>query len=589
MNIFNPMKHWARTTAMVAAWICATTMMATPAKWNPFTVTNSDGTTLTLVLRGDENYHFYTTTEGVPVLQLDNGDWRLAPELADSIAETWTRRSQRKHFRRNQPTLDTRTQIGVRQTFTGSRKGLVILLNFKNLNMKSTSTQQKWSRQFNEEGYDENGHIGSVHDYFYDQSYGKFDLTFDVVGPVKVSNDYGYYGQNDKDGDDSHVAELAAEVCRLADQNYDIRWSDYDWDNDGEVDQVVIIYAGYGESSGAPANTIWPHEWSLTEGASYGDGKGPITLGGRTIDSYAACCELSGTIGSRMDAIGTACHEFAHCLGLPDFYDTSYSGGFGMDAWDLMGAGSYNGARNDGEIPAGFTAYERWFAGWLDFTELTEPCTVADMPDLQDEPVAYLIHNDNNHDEYFTLENRQAVRWNQYVYSTDNCHGMLVCHVDYDKKAWEQNTPNNEAKHQRMTIIPAGGEYGTLTGSKGNQAYYVSDSQYRSQLFPGSKNVTELTDESHNDYGGKLYNRNTDATYLMHKPITNIVETDGLLSFDFMGGGAPISIGSIPTDAHSDTPSTVYYTLEGIPVAPPTARGIYIIRQGTQTRKVAIP
>ena len=91
-----------------------------------------------------------------------------------------------------------------------------------------------------------------------------------------------------------------------------------------------------------------------------------------TVDSYATSAELQGKGGLTICGIGTACHEFSHCFGLPDTYDTNgiY---FGMGSWDLMDYGEYNGS---GGKPAGFTSYERMFCGWLKPTELTEPIIV---------------------------------------------------------------------------------------------------------------------------------------------------------------------------------------------------------------------
>ena len=404
--------------------------------------------------------------------------------------------------------------------------------------MKSVNTRDKFDKKFNQKGYNEDDHEGSVHDYFYDQSYGQFDLTFDVFGPIKVSQNYAYYGENDKNSNDKYVGILAAEACRLANQNYDINWADYDWDGDKEVDQVFIIYAGYGEHAGASKNAIWPHESSLTLAKRSGDGEGAIRLGGQIIDTYAMSCELRGTSGSKMDGIGAACHEFTHCLGLPDFYDVKYTGGFGMQHWDIMASGNNNGPMGHGEIPAGFTAYERWFAGWLNLIELDESTTITDMPCLNDEPVAYIIYNEGNHNEYFILENRQPTGWHQYVNYYTGMHGLLVTHVDYYRDIWVTNTVNSVKKHQRMSIIPAGNNYGTFTGS----TYSVTADQYRSHLFPGNRYVTELTNESHASCGGELFNRNIGGTKYMNKPITDIRESNGLISFQFMGGSEAMDI-----------------------------------------------
>ena len=566
-------------------WLLAVeTAWSIPANQTPFTVTNSDGTVLTIRLCGDECCHFYATLDGIPVVEEDNGDWRLAPELTDSLRKVWSEKSTRLNLRREQRAVSNKTRraFGYPTTYSGKKKGVVLLVEFPDLKMKSTTTRNKFDRMFNKVGYNEDDHIGSVHDYYYDQSYGQFDLTFDVYGPIEASQNYAYYGGNDRNGDDKRAGTLVAEVCKLADKTYDIPWADYDWDGDKEVNQVIIMYAGYGEHVGIDKNTIWPHESSLTLGKASGDGEGAIKLGGQTIDTYAISCELRGASGSKMEGIGSLCHEFNHCLGFPDFYDVEYNGGFGMQHWDIMASGNYNGATGNGECPVGFTAYERWFAGWLTFIELDEPTTIIDMPCLHDEPVAYVIYNDGNRNEYFILENRQSKGWFQYTNYHTNTHGLLVTHVDYNRDSWVTNKINTTPKHQRMSIIPAGRNYGTYSAKFNN----ITAEQYRSQLFPGNQYVTELTNESHISYGGDLFNRNTDGTKRMNKPITDIQESNGLISFKFMGGGEAMDIEDIAEDAQS---STIYYTLDGIQVDKPTQSGIYLIKQGNHTRKFLQP
>jgi M6 family metalloprotease-like protein len=559
-------------------WLGITSLWAVPAQRRPFTVTNSDGTQLTLVMCGDESYHFYTTEDGTPVLQDEQGDWHLAPELTDSISKTWSQRAMRRNARRMQRTQNMRARrtFGYPSNFEGQKKGIVILVDFPQKAMVSTSTPTKFKAMFNEEGYNDNKQTGSVHDYFLAQSYGKFDLTFDVFGPVTTDLEFRFYGGNDKQGNDTCVAKMAAEVCVKADALYNINWKDYDWDGDNEVEQVFIVYAGNGEHASGLSNAIWPHEWSLTDGLNSGDGDGPITLGGCTIDTYAMSCELYSASKGYMDGIGTACHEFSHCLGLPDFYDTSYKGGFGMDAWDVMAAGNYNGQRSG--CPSGYTAYERWFAGWLDFTELNEPTTITGMPSLEDAPVAYIIRNDGDNDEAYILENRQDRGWYKYVESNTGIHGMLVSHMAYNEDAWIANEVNSTLKEQRMTIIPANNNYGELMGTK-EKYYIVSEDVRGGQLFPGSENVTMLNDTTHT-LGTTLLSKNTDGSKKMHKPITNISEADGLISFDFMGGS------SVGIDAPSSPTPTqqTYYTLTGTPVATPSAPGIYIVGR----RKVVV-
>ena len=247
---------------------------------------------------------------------------------------------------------------------------------------------------------------------------------------------------------------------------------------------------------------------------------------GVRIDTYACGSELSGISGKTIDGIGTMCHEYSHCLGFPDFYDTA-GDNFGMSVWSLMDYGCYNG---DGCCPAGYTAYERWYSGWLEPVELNEATTIADMPNIEEHPVAYVIYNEKRSKdktgEYYLLANHQQVGWDQKAYG----HGMMVLHVDYDQESWTDNSVNNTSSQQRMTIIPADNNLSV----KWDYNSEIIASYLTGDLFPGSSRKTQLTDTS--TPKASLYNANTDGKKLMHKPITNITETNGLISFDFMGG-----------------------------------------------------
>lgn len=500
----------------IALAMLTLTASAVPARRTQRTLTLSDGTQVTATLSGDENYHYWKTADGRAfVMNEENIPQEISLQQAQS-------KLQAKVQARNAHRIAKRTKRKAAwgaetNPISGERKGLVILVNYKDKKMQHT--QAEYNDYFNKAGYSDNNCTGSVRDYFLSQSYGKFSLDFDVMGPVTLSKNLSYYGDNDSDGNDKHAAEMVAEAVKLAVSGIDLKR--YDWDGDGYVDQVYVVYAGYGEHADAPANTIWPHEFELSEAAKYNDGPGALTINGVTIDTYACSSELRGSSGNKMDGIGTACHEFSHCLAIPDMYDTSADGeNFGMNVWDLMDYGSYNGEDGYGETPAPFTSYERMYCGWLTPVELTQPCNVNDMPAITKEPVAYLIRNDNPKfpGEYYLLENHQQESWDAYA----PAHGMLVLHVDFNSNAWKQNTVNNVASHQRMTIIPADGK--------------LSHYNTAGDTWPGTSKKTALTDSS--NPAAKLYNLNSNGRKFMGRPIENIAEKNGLISFTFDGGKA---------------------------------------------------
>ena len=480
---------------------------AVPAKPVKKTVRQADGTTIELTLRGDEHFMYYTDAEGTPYLL--HADGRLERKTDEEITDTWTtRRAERLSVVNRMSQNKARTKAGKpSNATTGKHRGLVILVDFPDFPFASENPQEAFDRFFNEKGYNEYGNTGSVRDYFLRQSYGQLEIDFDVVGPYTTLNKLSYYGEHAGNSNDANPAKMVTEAIDAA--AADVNYANYDWDDDGEVDQIFLICAGYDEAEGADAKYIWPHEWALA-GQNI-----ERTYNGKVLNTYGVSTELWGNDNSNpnkeMAGIGAACHEFSHCLGLPDFYDTSSGRNFGMGPWDVMCSGNYN---NNSRTPAAYTSYERMFAGWMTPTELTEMTRIEGMKPLEESPEAYILYNDNNKNEFFLLENRQKVGFDAGLYG----HGLLVLHVYYDNASWSQNVVNNVASLQRMTIIPADGSLvNTLTSLAGDP-------------FPGTSGNDMLTNYS--NPAATLYVSNADGSKLMGKPIDNIKESeDGLISF----------------------------------------------------------
>lgn len=485
----------------LAAW-------AVPAKRVTRVLTLTDGTQVKATFTGDENFHYWLAEDGTRyVEQTDSTFIALSTEEGEARAQRARQRVQQKNSRRSQ-----RRRAG--SAMTGEKRGIVILVNFRD--KKMTHSRDDFERAFNEPAYSNNGSTGSVRDYFLQQSYGRLTVDFDVVGPYTLKNNMAYYGGNKSNGDDKHPGEMVVEAVKAADPH--VNFADYDWDGDGWVDQVYVIYAGYGEAQSYIKNTVWPHEWQLDAANYYGDGDGKQHLDGVWVDTYACSNELTGKSGTQMDGIGTACHEFSHCLGLPDMYDTE-GDNYGMGAWDLMDYGSYNG---DGYVPAAFTSYERWFSGWLTPVEISGFKEVKDMKALTSAPEAYIIYNQNNRNEYYLLENRQQTGFDSELPAT----GLLVLHVDYDEDTWYNNEVNNTSGHERMTVVPADNKR--------------SEYNEEGDTWPQA-GKTELTNTS--SPAAKLFNVNTDGKKYLNMPLRDIKQANGLISFT--AGDRPTGIGSI--------------------------------------------
>lgn len=519
-----------------------------------------DGTSVSLMLVGDESFHYWSTIDGFPVLHAESEGYCYANVEDGELVNTYVQASNPEHRTEreidflNTDLADVRNNVSAvlkskncipRQvfmrnamnpnlmtyrsnTYLGNKKGLVILVEFANKTMQSDNTREAFDAMFNETGYSFDNHIGSVRDYFLEQSYGQFDIMFDVVGPVTLSRNYGYYGQNFVEyNGDKNVGAMVTEACLAVDDKVDFK--DYDWNGDGTVETVYIIYAGYGESSGAEASTIWPHKSALSDRVLIKDGGGALFLDGVEIDVYACSCELAGYFGSCRNGIGTSCHEFSHCLGLPDLYDTDYSGAFGMNKWDIMDSGGHSGPNGRGEVPYGYSAFERACVGWLNLEEIDSAAFYTLSP-LNDAPTAYILRNDACPDEFYVIENHQNRNWFSFLGENIGVSGMMVTHIDYDSTVWVRNNVNNTAKHMRQSIIPADNSYGTYHSDI--KAYNPSKIDLEGDLFPGAQQVTRLSGMSHADCGGTLFNQSVDGTYRMNKTIDNISEhEEGIMSF----------------------------------------------------------
>ena len=543
--------------------LCAAMTFAIPAKKSWKVVSQSDGTTIKVSQAGDEHLHYYITEDNVPIykaadnrycyLTIENGKLHNSGVLAHEsaarsakelqvmntihdlapIARQMAAKKRSAAKRCVRPDrLPSKDDISV---FKGSKKALVILAAFsdKSFSKGDDAIVKLYDEVLNQEGYSQNGAAGSVHDYFKDMSRGEFDLTFDIVGPVKVSKSATYYGgPSPIMGGADHIGEFITEAIKKADEKCDIDWKKYDWDDDGEVEQVFVLYAGYGQATGGPTGTIWPNAWTLDEALQNSDGNGGFSIDGVFINQYACSNELYLDSGTVPMGLGVFCHEFSHCMGLPDMYDTNYGSTPTMGDWDLLAGGSYNGPQGIGWCPAGWTSYERAYAGWLELTELKAGDIIKGMTSLEEaDGKAYVIYNDNHKDEYYLLENHKGMGWDKYTPE----NGLLIIHVDYDKDLFDNNIVNSKGE-----FTPAEGYDRYFTNDHPRMAPFSrvrsiqNDTYFYTYPMDAPRGVVDsLTDTS--KPAAELYNALADGSKLMGKPVYNIEkDDDGNISFTFM-------------------------------------------------------
>jgi len=498
--------------------------------------TQANGYQLKTILNGDEFFHFRTSVDHFVLLpdaagnltyaQRDsNGELIASSIIAHNIEErssgeiaflqtiepnmtfgTTLIDKIKKRIVTTKIQRSNRLAVKAKTSASDPPHYLVLLVNFSDNTFSAGHDSARYSDQFNSPAYTTDGATGSVKQYFSDNSLGNFTPVFDVYGPVTLSRPMSYYGSNDTAGEDMHPDSMVYEACRLL--NSKIDFSKYDADNDGKVDIVYVIYAGYGEASGAAATTIWPHAWEVSNTPA---------LDGKLISAYSCSNELQGTTGSVIDGIGTACHEFSHQVGLPDFYDTDYATNgqsFGTDAWDLMDYGCYN---NDGKTPCYYTGLERELLGWGTATNLTSSGSYS-LNTVNNNQ--YFKISSKTPNEYFILENRQLNGWDAYIPQ----HGMVVYHVDQTSaytSYWTNNTINAYSAHPCVDLVAAGGAK-TIYSTANAAAYWACIDDLP---FPGGLGKTSLTDNT-------ISNLKSWAGVGSGIPLSNIQEINNVISFD---------------------------------------------------------
>ena len=502
----------------IVAAMCCVAMMAAPAKPEPFTHVQSDGTTVTLMMVGGEFNHSLMTLDGLTVGRDTNGNYcyKAAGSLSDVLAHDAGHRGIEEtafiSAYRSQMALGAgRSRLPRREEENptpqvptlGSPRIPIILVNYTDVQFVDENPVNTFENQFNLMEY-------SCLHYFESQSRGQFSPRFDILGPVNLPQNRAFYGANKYIYGQEVDTQLGTMIYDACTGLPDVDFSNYDNDDDGYVDVVVVLFAGVGEAQAwrTVPESVWPCQWDMQESQDWGCSTvGPFELNGVTIDKYAVFNELEGNnnYSTTIDGVGTFCHEFGHCLGLPDFYSTVGGGIYGMNAWDIMDVGCY---LDNAHRPCGYTSYERHFMGWMDLIEPEENTQYFMLPLNTDDGTAVKVTNDANPDEYYLLDYRVKTGWDEFL----PAEGIMILHVDYDKTAWDENTPNNNYNHPRMSLIPADN--------------HLSSYSNRYDLWPqeGLDSLTNNSTPPAMVYTGEF----------MNKPITGMTVADGVASFWYM-------------------------------------------------------
>ena len=578
--------------------LCSLTTWAAKAESIPVQVRQADGSVITVILCGDEHINWYTTLDGVLLVQgTDNNYYIGKVEKSGNLIatqqlahEALTRSQVERNLIAKQdkdkffayvnkiaeesenaynnspltrgPIVDTGYGGVPYFPHTGSPKALVILAEFQDTTFTIQDTKKVFTNYLMNEGhfsdtrYGQNQNYKGVRGYFKDCSYGQFTPFFDVVGPIKLPRKHAIYGAgNDR------MDLLLADACAAVDDLVD--FAKYDANNDGIVDLVYIIYAGHSANyHDNKVSNIWPKSGTITISNKF-DGK--------SIRRYGVSNELNGSDktsknNKKINGIGLFCHEFSHTLGLPDIYayhtDAENQDDQGMEFWDLMDGGT--GVRG-GRVPASYLAWEREVMGWMKIDELKKDSSIENLKSIDNSGKAYKIVNPNNSNEYIVLQSMQKGAWNQGWGDGTYGKGLLAYRVSYPyNKVNVFDFPNNVKGKPRVIPIPADGKILAAANAGGSLNTYIQQLNGDPYPYNGIDKINEFT-----MYDGTILKRS----------IYDIVENDveRQVSFKFKNN-EPTAIQSLSIVERSTSDNRIY-TLDGRYVGTDASilpHGIYI-------------
>lgn len=303
---------------------------------------------------------------------------------------------------------------------SGNLRGVMLLANFSDTAV--TFSQGDFNNLLNAPGYNANGAMGSVRDYYLEASYGALTIQTDVFGWFSLPKKQSFYGANlgNIPGNDTNPRQMVIDAINASDAS--VNYANYDSDGDGWVDFFGVIHQGQGEEqTGASPDCIWSHRWSLISAE---------TVDGKKIQDYHTEPELLYT---SLCTIGVICHEMGHVFQLPDLYDTDGSSE-GIGKWSLMASGSWCGPGGNGAKPSHFDPWCKAVLGWINPTVVSSPGAGISLPAFDQNPLALLIPIDPYLDgEVLLITNRYArstslpgTGFDQYIPGS----GALILHVD---------------------------------------------------------------------------------------------------------------------------------------------------------------
>lgn len=480
------------------AWVflLASAALAMPVLKRNIKLMQPDGAAFEATLQGDEWTSWTQTKQGYAVAKGKNGYWYhvqgysgnaalLSSTRADSDPPADAIRS-RPERREDQIRVEAQVRAAgssVAGPPSGKFTGKLLFILVQYANQPGTTSEASWANLLTK-------HVAY---YYHKASYGNVTLLpaeesagaadNGIVGWLTIGSTHPNTGANTGTANQ----EIAISAIQAADPY--VNFAAFDLDDDGLVTSdelgVVIVVAGGERAYDESGNTVWGHAWDINIGAPIVDGKtvGLYHNGGL---GYAQFGEKHGNHQATM---GIIVHELGHLIfGLPDLYDTDGSSA-GIGGWCLMSTGGWGQKSGDsfaGQTPVLPSAWVKIARGWV--TPLTSgdiALTAAGDVGVNATNTIYKIGT-RNENEYFLVENRQPVGYDQGLYAalgSSGSGGLAVYHID------DSQYGNATDFHRRVDLEEADGNenYGGTESTDlwylGNNEVFSNTSQPSSQLY----------------------------------------------------------------------------------------------------------
>ena len=482
-------KIFILTLSFVFNFVFCDFLFSVPANPEPIELTQPDGTKITVRLYGDEFYNWFEDVDGYTVIKdTETGYWKYAEKNSSGdlvpsqevVGETKSLKpnvqkslkddnklqemfSKRKQFDENlrkavpllgksngKKGVSSSRQVQSASSATGTKTNLVLLVQFSDLKFRdnppfTNSTNDEiragFSELFNKVGYNKDGAVGSVKDYFKEISYGKIEYN-SVISPIitlnfddPAKNSYRYYSYTS----DIHAKESSRRTREMVKQALkQLDESGYDfsqlWPSGSSPEGFTVIHAGGGAESGN-YSFIWSHQWEF---------ESDITYDGIRFRRYHVEPAGRGYYGSSgLIRIGVICHESLHFFGLPDLYDTEGNTN-GLGNFCIMSGGSWNGS--SGNRPAHPCAWAKYDLGLIECQTAVEGINAIGTSATEEDAFYKFQPSGFDAREYFLIENRQSVGFDKDL--PGNKRGLLIYHVDERRSGNYINSYNPNYKVQ---------------------------------------------------------------------------------------------------------------------------------------------